>query len=462
MQRVEFLMTIWKPYPLINQEFVKNSLNSIGFNQNNTHQGDNWHCGRIVKLSETQIAIFNEKGVDSFSPGRHFALIEGAEFQAKDLLCLGDLIVIKNDQIILLSPNQIDALPWDYQSHTSNLGGFTVAANATNYFGESIDQFQKKWQKKKQILMLFQKLKNELHQFFSNEGFLQIETPGLVDCPGTEPSLEVFHTQLKIGRHLFDKYLPTSPELHLKKALSFGFEKIYELKSCFRNDEITDRHEPEFAMLEWYRSYSDLEQIQKDVVHLVYYLCAKFQVKPPSDIRFFHVKELFRNYCGFDLKPDTHEIELRQLANRLQVDVRAAESIDDVFFLIFMEKIESQMSSDSLIFVSHYPPYQAALARLTEDGWGDRFEVYWKGLELANAFCELNDPQIQRLRSQEDLQKKLTNQKQKIHLDENFFNALEMGMPPSSGIALGVERLAMAMFDIGSIQELKLFSYRSK
>ncbi len=459
MQRVEFLKFIWKPYPIINQKLNEHSSKLKNDEVNRIDGLDNWHCGRVVSFSEHQISIFNEKGVNSFTHQQKLTLIEGTEYLANDLLSFGDLIAIKNDQVILLSPNLIQALPWNYQMQKSAFDGFTVAPCFVNYRDHQMEQMTKQWKQKKQNLAQFQKLKNELLQFFDSEGFLYIETPSLVDCPGTEPSLEVFHTKLKIGRHLIDKYLPTSPELHLKKALTYGFEKIYELKSCFRNDEFTERHEPEFTMIEWYRSYSQVESIQKDVVNLIYFLSAKFQVQPPSDIRFFQIHELFKLYCDFDLKPNTNEIELRQLANRLHVDVQAADSIDDVFFLIFMEKIEPQFASDTLTFVTHYPPYQAALARLTGDGWGDRFEVYWKGLELANAFCELNNPQNQRMRSQQDLQKKVLNQKQQIQLDEDFFKALEIGMPPSSGIALGVERLAMAMFDIKSIQQLKLFSY---
>ncbi|MBO9668848.1 MAG: EF-P lysine aminoacylase GenX, partial [Bdellovibrio sp.] len=98
-----------------------------------------------------------------------------------------------------------------------------------------------------------------------------------------------------------------------------------------------------------------------------------------------------------------------------------------------------------------------ALARLTEDGWGDRFEAYWKGLELANAFHELNDPKIQKLRSEEDLQKKAEAGKEMISLDQEFFECLEAGMPPSGGIALGVERLFMALTGVRKIRELSVF-----
>jgi lysyl-tRNA synthetase class 2 len=181
------------------------------------------------------------------------------------------------------------------------------------------------------------------------------------------------------------------------------------------------------------------------------------KMSPPRNVLSFSVAELFKIHCDFTLTPQTSKDELKALAEKLHVDVRSAESIDDYFFLIFMEKIESQLHGDDMVFVEKYPPYQAALARLTSDGWGDRFEVYWKGLELANAFHELNDPQVQRLRSAEDLQKKAEAGKELIQLDTEFFQCLDAGMPPSGGIALGVERLFMALMGQGQIADLFVF-----
>lgn len=296
-----------------------------------------------------------------------------------------------------------------------------------------------------------------LRDFFKGQGFLELKTPSLVTCPGTEPSLDVFATTLKVGSLVKKFYLPTSPELHLKKALALGAEKIFEIAPCYRNGEVTVRHQPEFLMLEWYRAYDNLISIKKDVEGLVRSLAELLKVPAPRQVKSFSVAELFKIHCHFDLRPNTTKEELKVLAEQLHVDVRSADSIDDFFFLIFMEKIESQLSSEDLVFVEKYPPYQAALARLTEDGWGDRFEVYWKGLELANAFHELNHPEIQRLRSAEDLEKKKDLKKEVVDLDEEFFDCLDAGMPPSGGIALGVDRLFMALLDISEIAKLRLF-----
>ncbi|MFV8256307.1 EF-P lysine aminoacylase EpmA [Bdellovibrio bacteriovorus] len=297
-----------------------------------------------------------------------------------------------------------------------------------------------------------------LREFFVSQGFVELKTPSLVVCPGTEPSLDVFSTNLKVGSRQQKLFLPTSPELHLKKALALGAEKIFELAPCFRNGEVTERHQPEFLMLEWYRAYASLKLIKEDTIKLVNHLAQAMKVAGPAKVTSYSVAELFKIYCGFDLKPDTSKEELKTLAEKIGVDVRSAESIDDYFFLIFMDKIESQLPADELVFVEKYPPYQAALARLTSDGWGDRFEAYWKGMELCNAFHELNDPTVQRLRSQEDLQKKSEMHKEPVTLDEEFFQCLEAGLPPSGGIALGVERLFMALTNIPKISDLRLFS----
>jgi lysyl-tRNA synthetase class 2 len=119
-----------------------------------------------------------------------------------------------------------------------------------------------------------------------------------------------------------------------------------------------------------------------------------------------------------------------------------------------MEKIENQWPKDRLVFVEKYPPYQAALARVGSDGWAERFEAYWQGLELANAFHELNNPVLQRERAEDDLKKKQQLGKKPIELDAEFFAALDYGLPPAAGIALGLERLYMALYRLPDIKRV--------
>ncbi|MGZ3791406.1 MAG: EF-P lysine aminoacylase EpmA [Bdellovibrio sp.] len=404
MTRQVYLSQIWKPYPAMPAQYQV--------------------AGRIYKIAKEGETLRLEILRDS---RLHKVFLKTVPI-VFDYLIEGDLVaVISETEILLLAP-YLQSLP-------------------NRYFNKSILE---KWN-----LYL-----NGIRRFFTEMDFLEVKTPTLVPCPGTEPTLDIFSTTLKIGSREQKLFLPTSPELHLKKALALGAEKIFEIANCYRNGEITEKHQPEFQMLEWYRSYDNLSSIKNDVVQLVQFSAKLLSVPPPSKILSYSVSELFKMYCNFDLRPETGIDELRDLAEKLSVDVKSAESIDDFFFLIFMEKIESQLNPDHLIFVEKYPPYQAALARLTEDGWGDRFEVYWKGLELANAFHELNDPQIQRMRSEEDLQKKKILEKEEIDLDQEFFQCLEAGMPPSGGIALGVERLFMALQDHTQISELSLFPKR--
>lgn len=401
MNRNEYLTQIWPAYPAM---------------------PDNAQAaGRIYQIEREDGGLKLTLHRDSNTYKIHF---EKAPLYSEHLI-EGDLVaVISAEELILLAP-QRQPLP------------------------------SRSWNK--ELTMQWGLYLTALRTFFVDQGFVELKTPSLVVCPGTEPSLDVFSTELKVGSKKQKLFLPTSPELHLKKALALGAEKIFELAPCFRNGEVTERHQPEFLMLEWYRAYANLTLIKEDMISLVQTLAKALGVSVPKAVRSYSVAELFKMHCGFDLKPDTSKDELKALAEKCGVDVRSAESIDDYFFLIFMDKIETQLPADELIFVEKYPPYQAALARLTSDGWGDRFEAYWKGLELCNAFHELNDPEVQRLRSAEDLQKKNEMKKEEISLDPEFFQCLEAGMPPSGGIALGVERLFMALTNISDISSLRLF-----
>jgi lysyl-tRNA synthetase class 2 len=246
-------------------------------------------------------------------------------------------------------------------------------------------------------------------------------------------SLEPFETEFILGSSQTKLFLPTSPELNLKKLLAEGADRIFEIAPVFRNNESTERHSHEFTMLEWYRSFAHLSTIKLDTIELIEFAADLLKVERPKEVLSFNVAELFKLHCQFDLTPQTSLEELRELAKKLKVDVQSAQSIDDYFYLIFIEKIENRWPQDRLVFVEKYPPYQAALARIGADGWAERFEVYWKGLELANAFHELNNPEVQRARAEEDLRKKTSAGRK----------------------AVGLERLYMALTDTQNISEFK-------
>ncbi len=347
---------------------------------------------------------------------------DAVQFKAGDVLVDGDLVALMpSNQLVLLTANRTDRVP-KYDKWPA----------------------QKKWFDYLQLI----------RTFFKEKRFQDVKTRSLVLCPGTEPSLDVFETTLHLGSHQQKYFLPTSPELNLKKLLTEGADRIFEIASVFRNNEMTEVHQPEFTMLEWYRAYANLSMIKMDMIEMIEYLADQLKVERPLEVLTFTMPELFKKYCQFELKSTTSFEELKQLALKLKIDVASATTIDDYFYLIFLEKIENQWPKDRLVFVEKYPPYQAALARIGLDGWAERFEVYWFGLELGNAFHELNNPDLQKLRAKEDLIKKQQMGKTEIPLDPDFFAALDYGMPPSAGIAVGVERLYMALNKLKNINEI--------
>ncbi len=302
------------------------------------------------------------------------------------------------------------------------------------------------------------KFLNEIRRYFMAQDFIEAQTPTLVPSPGTEPFLDPFSTEWVLGSRQRTLFLPTSPEFHLKQMLSRGWTRIFELKTCFRNGEIGEHHAPEFLMLEWYRAYSNLEAIASDVDGLLQMLAATF-ARPIAKLKRTTISELFaQSFDGFHLKPSTTREELAALASRKGVAVELDDSFDDVFFRLFLEKIEPQLGREGPLLVSDYPPSQAALSRLGQNGFAERFEVYWRGLELANAFHELNDPFENEKRFAEDAAKKTQLGKAPVPRDENLVRALKAGLPPSGGIALGIDRLFMALFEIATIGETRAFS----
>lgn len=300
-----------------------------------------------------------------------------------------------------------------------------------------------------------------VRRFFTLRGCREVWTPSLVKCPGLEPTLDPLPVQVtNPNGQIRQFFLPTSPELHLKKLLAQGAGDVFEIKECFRDGEVTDHHQPEFWMLEWYRAFADLSMIANDLQELLADLYQQgLFPSPAGPLRQMTMAEVFQRCFDFSLTPTTTRSELAALCEAIQLPTNASDSWDDVFHLLFIAKVEPQLPGWGPILITHFPPSQRALARLTEDGWADRFEFYWQGLEIANAFNELNDPEEQLARCQADNQDRLRRGKAALPIDEDFIQALRAGMPPSAGVALGLERLFMAALGLTNIRKLRAFSF---
>ena len=295
-----------------------------------------------------------------------------------------------------------------------------------------------------------------IRSFFYSEGLTAVETPGLVQCPGTEPHLQAFATKLIIESGARTMYLPTSPEMHLKKLLCQDWTDFFEIKKCFRNKESGPLNQVEFSLLEWYRAFYTTKELMEEVVRLLSFLKTKDFFKAPlPPVKVYTVRELFKKQLDFSLSPATSKEELISLSKSCGLPVSSKSEFEDVFFLVFLNKIELKLPQENPVFVCDYPPQLRAFSRLNERGWADRFELYWRGFELANAFYEVIDPKEQLFL----FKKHIRQRKDDVPYDDELLSLMKQGMPPCSGIAMGLDRLFLAVYNKKSLKDIRLFPY---
>jgi lysyl-tRNA synthetase class 2 len=308
----------------------------------------------------------------------------------------------------------------------------------------------------------------KIRNFFNSAGFLEVETPIMVTIPGMEPHLIPFESDF-IDPHgkTTPLYLNTSPELQMKKLLGAGFGNIYNLTKVFRNGEVGGgRHNPEFTMIEWYRTNADYKDLMTDCENMITTLAEKdtlqfgeHTVDLKKPFTRLSTKELFQKYCQIDLDQNKDYETFTKTAQVKGYNTDALKDWDDIFYKIFLNDIEPFLGFEKPVFVYDYPASQAALSRKKQDDpfWAERFELYIAGNEIANAYSELIDPKEQRTRLLEEqaLRKKLN--KPVFHVDEEFLTSLESITVPCAGIALGIDRLFMVLLNKKTIEEVLLF-----
>lgn len=317
--------------------------------------------------------------------------------------------------------------------------------------------------KNKQNLQLRFEVIKLLREFFWSQGFTEVDTPNIVKLPGQEPYL----SPMKINIHdekgqEFAGYLHTSPEYTMKKMLATGWDKIFSVCKCYRDYEcLGGTHEPEFLMVEWYRAGEDFLRIMEDVESLFEYIEKKLCRNYVEIKRKFNgwtkisMKELWKRFVGGNLDEYLTSEAMLGLCREKGYNAKEDESYEDLFYRIFLNEIEPKLKDMGGVIAHHYPAQMAALSRLspTDPRYAERFEVYINGLELANAFSELTDAdeQLKRLKEEQALRKKLG--KEVYDIDMEFVEALKT-MPPSAGIALGVDRLVMALAGCKEIENV--------
>ncbi|AWK85438.1 EF-P lysine aminoacylase EpmA [Azospirillum thermophilum] len=302
-----------------------------------------------------------------------------------------------------------------------------------------------------------------VRRFFEERAFVEVDTPALQISPGMEPHLQAFATDLT-GPWSDDRqrfYLHTSPEFAMKKLLVAGVPRLWQLAHVYRNGERSETHSPEFSMLEWYRAgegyrtlVADCEEMVRaaaDAAGLRLFSFRGVDCDPFKAWRILTVPDAFAEYAGIDLMAtydgshDPDPAPLAAEAARIGVPPHDGDRWEDIVFRILFERIEPHLGTGVPCVLTDYPLCMAALSRPKPDNplLAERFELYACGLELANAFGELTDAAVQRRRFQDDMDLKERLYGERFPVDEDFLAALEHGMPESSGIAMGFDRLVM-------------------
>ncbi|MCM8772002.1 MAG: lysine--tRNA ligase [Candidatus Omnitrophica bacterium] len=304
------------------------------------------------------------------------------------------------------------------------------------------------------------KILKYIREFLDNNGFVEVETPMMHPIPGgaeAKPFI-TYHNALDM-----ELYLRIAPELYLKRLLVGNFEKIYEINRSFRNEGISSLHNPEFTMLELYSAYGDYEEMMELTENLICFIAEKILgnlnleyqgkeinlKKPWKRIKWV---DILKEFTGIENWRDEKVVD--EKIKEYEIEIEGKEGIFDKLESIFKKKIQPSLINPT--FVIGYPVEVSPLAKVFKENpeFTERFELFIGGIEIANAYSELNDP-LEQLKRFEEKVKNEEEKKKKI--DYDFIEALEYGMPPAGGLGIGIDRLVMLFTNSASIREVIFF-----
>jgi len=294
----------------------------------------------------------------------------------------------------------------------------------------------------------------QIRAFFAERGVLEVETPLLAAAPVTDLHLHALQCRyhgpgVAEGRVL---YLQTSPEFAMKRLLAAGSGPIYQICKAVRDGEAGHRHNPEFTILEWYRPGWDHHRLMDEIDEL---LAAILGTRPGERLTY---QEAFERYADIDPHTASDDL-LRRRVEALGMEDTGGLRRDDLLDLVLSHLIEPKLGHCQPSFIHDYPASQAALARIrtSEPPLAERFEVFLEGVELANGYHELTDPEEQQRRFLSDLAARRTASLAPVPIDQRLLVALQHGLPPCAGIALGIDRLLMVKTGTRDIGEVLAF-----
>jgi lysyl-tRNA synthetase class 2 len=307
--------------------------------------------------------------------------------------------------------------------------------------------------------------------FFVARGYLEVETPLAVPSPGLDIHLDAFALDTQASE---PRYLITSPEYQMKRLLAGGMPRIFQLARCFRRGERGARHNPEFTMLEWYRAFSGVEAMIRETEALIVAIARAANgsngsngATGTSGRAVLHARTA-RGKRAIDVTPPFERLPIARAfarhggmteAEALGLALSGSAADEERFFRVLVDEVEPALAEGPPVVLCDYPASQASLARKRADDprVAERFEVFVGGVELCNGFGELVDPHEQRARLLADQAARRAAGLAVYPIDERFLGALEEGMPPSAGNALGIDRLLAMALDVEEIGDVMTF-----
>lgn len=317
----------------------------------------------------------------------------------------------------------------------------------------------------RETFVLRSKIIQSMRHYLDDHGFLEVETPMMHSIPGGAAArpFETHHNALDIPL-----YMRIAIELHLKRLVVGGMEKVYEIGRVFRNEGVSTRHNPEFTMIELYEAYADYHDIMELTENLIAHIAKEVhgttklqygeaEVDLTPRWKRLHMADAVKEYVGVDFWQEMTDEEARALAKEHGVDITEHMTYGHVLNEFFEQKIEDKLVQPTFIY--GHPVEISPLAKKNEEDprFTDRFELFIVGREHANAFSELNDPIDQRERFESQVAERESGNDEAHLMDEDFLEALEYGMPPTGGLGIGVDRLVMLLTNSASIRDVLLF-----
>ena len=311
---------------------------------------------------------------------------------------------------------------------------------------------------------------SEIRDFLESRGYLEVETPMMQPLAGgaTARPFKTFHEALGIPL-----FLRIAPELYLKRLIVGGFDRVYEINRSFRNEGISTQHNPEFTMLEFYQAYSDYQDLMnltEEMLRTVVQAVTGGLEVPfnGNSIDFngfsrYSMVESIQKFWKEGSAPSTEDLcqhdRLGAVVKQVGLDFEAGLNWGKLLELLFEHVVEEHLIQPTFIY--DFPAELSPLSKTKDEDsrFAERFELFIGGLEIANAYSELNDPEEQRKRFKEQVEARLRGDSEAHEMDEDYLKALQYGMPPTAGEGIGIDRLTMVLTDSDSIREVILFPH---